>query len=93
MTHTYFKGYKAVYDYDRQDWFYEDTGESATKNPRPCKRCGHHSIKDGELEYDHCLGNLGDNVTSACCGHGVKQGFILFEDGRMFVEEKELQKE
>ena len=86
MTHTYFKGYKAVYDYDRQDWFYEDTGESATKNPRPCKRCGHHPIKDGELKYDYCLGNLGDNVTSACCGHGRDEdAYILLVDGRRFI--------
>ena len=92
MTHAYFKGYKAEYDYDKGDWFYVDTGESATKNPRPCKRCGEHAIKEGNLKYDHCLGNLGDNVISACCGHGVKPGFILFEDGRTFVEEKELEK-
>ena len=58
MTYAYFKGYKAVYDYDRHDWFYEDTGESATKNPRPCKRCGHHSVKDDELEYDKALNDF-----------------------------------
>ena len=90
MTHTYFKGYKAVYDYDKQDWFYEDTGESATKNPRPCRQCGHHPVKDGGIECDYCLGYLGDNVVSACCGHGAENGFILFKDGRLFVEERRL---
>ena len=90
MTHCYFKGYKAIYDYDKQDWFYEDTGESATKNPRPCRQCGHDPVKDGEIECDYCLGYLGDNVVSACCGHGTEKGFILFEDGRLFVEERRL---
>lgn len=90
MTYNYFKGYKAEYDYDKQDWFYCDDGTSATKNPRPCKKCGHHSVKKDNLEYDYCLGNLGDSVVSACCGHGAKKGYILFEDGRMF-EENELE--
>ena len=86
MTYTYFKGYKAEYDYAKQDWFYTDTGKSATLHPRPCKKCGNNPTEEG---FDHCLGNLGENVVSACCGHGAKKGYILFKDGRIF-EEKEL---
>lgn len=83
---TYMKGYKVYYDFDKHEWFYCDDGSSAKGKPRPCKRCGQDSIIKDNLEYDYCLGNLGDNVTSACCGHGVKKGFILFEDGRLFEE-------
>ena len=83
MTYAYFKGYKAEYDNEKQDWFYTDTGESATLNPRPCKECRNNPTEEG---FDYCLGNLGENVVSACCGHGVKKGYILFDDGRLFEE-------
>ena len=90
MTVTsYFKGYEVYYDFEKQDWFYTDDNTSATENPRPCRRCGHHSIKENGFEFDYCLGYLGENVTSACCGHGVKKGFILFEDGRLFEEKSD----
>ena len=82
-----FNGYLAYYDSDKQDWFYVDDNTSATKNPRPCRRCGHHqkTSKDG-VKYDYCLGYLGDNVKSACCGHGLERGYILFKDGKLFEE-------
>jgi len=31
--------------------------------------------KDG---YDYCLGHI-DNITSACCGHGINKGYINYE--------------
>ena len=30
--------------------------------------------------HDACLGAL-PGVIAACCGHGVKEGYILFENG------------
>lgn len=30
--------------------------------------------------YDACLGRL-PGVVAACCGHGVDDGYILFENG------------
>ena len=90
-VYSYFHGHKAYYDAKKNDWFYINTGISATENPKPCRRCRHNPIKnnifekDG-LECDYCLGYLGENVKSACCGHGVQKGYILFKDGRLFEE-------
>ena len=80
MTHVYFKGYKANYDYDKQDWFYVVTVESATENPRPCRKCGHHSLKDGDVAVIEAenfllglqLGRLFDNFV------GIHPGVFLF---------------
>lgn len=84
MTVTsYFRGHEVYYDFDKQNWFYTDDNTIATENVRPCKRCGQLPTDRG---HDYCLGDLGENVTSACCGHGVRKGFILFEDGREFEE-------
>ena len=84
---TCFKGYEAYYDFEKKDWFYTDDNTSVTKNPRVCRRCGHHSIKENGVECDYCLGYLGKNVISACCGHGVSKGYIVFKkNGRIFEE-------
>lgn len=88
MMYSYVRGYKVIFDSDKMDWVYEDSGEILRENPRPCKKCGNNAIEDGDLECDYCLGNLGDKVAGACCGHGVEKGFILFKDGRYFEEKK-----
>jgi hypothetical protein len=44
---------------------------------RPCAKCGHFPINDGE---DYCLQHLG-NVINACCGHGKHEGYIQFDNG------------
>lgn len=46
--------------------------------PEPCPRCGH--IKQSINEPDGCLGRL-PGVKFACCGHGKRPGYILFENG------------
>lgn len=55
-------------------WVYCDTKEPCwgTKDRRPCKRCGEPPTKEG---YDSCLGKL-PHVAAACCGHGVRKGWI-----------------
>lgn len=70
---SYLHGHKITFKNDR--WIYSDTKEPISKNPRPCKKCG-AAIKD----YDHCLGML-PGVINACCGHGVDEGYIQFENG------------
>ena len=47
---------------------------------RPCTKCRHVSKSNGP---DACLGWL-DNVVAACCGHGVEQANVVFEDGTRF---------
>ena len=43
----------------------------------PCPHCGKRPGPNGE---DGCLGHL-PGVVSGCCGHGVEEGFLIFENG------------
>ncbi|MHB8896921.1 MAG: hypothetical protein ACYC99_17340 [Candidatus Geothermincolia bacterium] len=51
---------------------------------RPCKRCGRPPTPEG---HDACLGHL-PGVRSACCGHGVTPGLIIYNDGHEEREEQ-----
>jgi hypothetical protein len=42
-----------------------------------CVKCGQMPTKEG---HDACLGTL-PGVIDACCGHGVKEAYIHFENG------------
>lgn len=60
---------------------YTDTGEACWEVPiRPCPKCGKAPGKDN---HDPCMQNL-PGVEYACCGHGMEDGYIKFEDGRTF---------
>ena len=43
----------------------------------PCAKCGKLPTKD---DHDACLGTL-PGVIDACCGHGVTEAYINFENG------------
>jgi hypothetical protein len=49
---------------------YDDTNELMVGNPRPCVQC-----QEMPTPFDACLGYI-PGVVSACCGHGVKDGYI-----------------
>lgn len=76
----YKKGHLIHYDKNNRKWVYFDNNTDINID-RNCKNCGRLS-----LDYDECLGWLGDKVASACCGHGVEKGYIVFKDGRRFEE-------
>lgn len=57
------------------DWYYIDTGEKCD-NSRSCVKCGLFATEDG---HDPCIANL-EGVRNACCGHGVEDGYIQFND-------------
>jgi hypothetical protein len=62
-------------------WSFSDTGETFECGhipERPCVRCGKMALETGE---DACLGHI-PGVQAACCGHGVEEGYINYEDGR-----------
>lgn len=66
----------------------EDTGELTDKNGNPvdiqklkCTKCGKMATSEG---HDACLGTL-PGVKAACCGHGVDEGYILFDNGIKLV--------
>jgi hypothetical protein len=42
-----------------------------------CHACGLKATKDG---HDPCIANL-PGVKFACCGHGLREGYIWFIDG------------
>jgi len=59
------------------EWVYADTMRPIREEVRPCKRCGRMPTPEG---YDACLGRI-PGATSACCGHGVEPGFVIFSSG------------
>lgn len=66
-----------VYAPDSGEERYLDTDDPVLGSPpRPCPHCGKLPV-DG---CDACLGRL-PGVLSACCGHGVEGGYIMFKNG------------
>lgn len=59
-------------EFVNNNWIYSDTKESVSKE-RACIRCGKVPTKEG---HDACLGTI-EGITSACCGHGVEEGYSL----------------
>lgn len=56
--------------------YYEDGEPVDFSHPRPCPKCGGSVGGDG---CDPCIGKL-PGVKFACCGHGIHEGYILFEN-------------
>lgn len=79
-AHRYVKGHKILIRYGKQnkiiEQVYADTKEPFTKT-RPCIRCGKLTPEG----YDACLGYI-EGAKKACCGHGVKEGYIFLKIGR-----------
>ena len=67
---SYIRGHKVYYDV--KEWRFKDNNKLIDENIT-CKRCGRKPTKEG---YDACLGYV-EGATSACCGHGVEEGFVL----------------
>jgi len=61
--------------YINNQWVYENNLVPLNKEQRPCARCNCMPTKEG---YDACIGKI-DNATSACCGHGVEEPYIIFK--------------
>ena len=70
MVTSYSRGHKTYLD--GMDWRFTDNNE-IDNNSRECKRCG---CSPNEYGYDACLGRV-DGATSACCGHGVEEGYTV----------------
>ena len=73
---TYTRGHQ-LYTDNGKDWFYVDTNELyKSETERDCVKC---KMKAKASEPDPCLGYL-PGVKYACCGHGVEEGYIMFEN-------------
>jgi len=59
------------------EWVYSEDKTPIEDNPRHCTKCGHMQTK---REHDYCIANL-PGVKNACCGHGIEEGYISFENG------------
>lgn len=68
---VYSKGWPVVYN--GEEWIWEDSGIPIADEERSCKRCGRIPTIEG---HDACMGFI-KGVTSACCGHGVKEPFMM----------------
>ena len=60
-------------------WGYSDTDKPLKNNKRNCIKCDMPPTEDG---HDPCIANL-PGVKFACCGHGVEEGYVMFNDGRV----------
>lgn len=61
-------------------------------NVPPCPKCKMAFIKDKSGLIDPCLGKL-PGVKFACCGHGVNDGYIMFDNGRIIRFDSNIQVE
>ncbi|MBF4469170.1 MAG: hypothetical protein ISP01_07165 [Methanobrevibacter arboriphilus] len=75
---VYFRGQEAYFDEDNNIWKFTSDDSPVNKYVNiVCPKC---MKKMKEDEVDNCIGRL-PGVKHACCGHGVKQGYIIFENG------------
>ena len=78
MATGYCYGHPVYYDYEREAWCFQDNNEPATEGAiqkRLCPKCGRPPTPEG---YDACLGHI-PGAVSACCGHGVYEGHVMWE--------------
>ena len=83
----YLRGHEIYYDDEKKAWIYTENGERVYDNECiECVKCDKPPIDD----VDFCLYALHDCdfINAACCGHGVKPGYIKLKDGRVFREEE-----
>ena len=66
------RGYPIIF---KDGWKFEDNGKNIREETRNCLRCGRNPTMD---DHDSCLGKL-KNVKSACCGHGIKEKYVIYE--------------
>lgn len=69
-------GHKIYYDRFNEAWRYLDDHKDIEHETRSCIKCNQYQNKDG---HDYCISNL-PNVSHACCGHGLDDGYVLTND-------------
>ena len=76
MATAFKRGRPIFYDHVKKEWYWAEDGLPITVE-KPCIRCGSLPNLKG---MDACLGRI-DGVWSACCGHGVSEGIMKYEEG------------
>ena len=75
-------GHLCFFDERLDIWRYVDTGAEVSRT-RPCPKCDQMPMVcercPPESPHDPCLGHI-EGAWAACCGHGVKQGVIIWQN-------------
>ncbi len=76
MKKSFYRGHEIINV--GESWLYKDNNKPVKDDKnRDCYVCGNPDTKEG---HDPCLGTL-PGVSNACCGHGINDGYIQFENG------------
>lgn len=76
------RGNETYYDEEAQISRYVEDDVSTKEEERPCVRCGKMPIdiiRETGKGIDACLGYI-PGVFSACCGHGVTDPIMIYEE-------------
>lgn len=79
-------GNKIVWDNGTLQYIIFATGEvlnDETRKDLVCPKCGKKQTPEG---HDPCIPNL-PGVDFACCGHGIKKGYVKFTNGIILTGE------
>lgn len=84
--HSFIYGHSVYWDKDHRPniWKYCDTRICAAGwggADRACPKCLEFSTSKG---HDPCIKNL-PGVEYACCGHGVEEGYVKFDSGKILT--------
>ncbi len=80
---SHYYGHPIYWDESAQDWCYTDNDDFIHYvEKRACPKCKELPTKDG---HDPCIANL-PHIKAACCGHGVEDGYILFDDDETILD-------
>lgn len=80
-------GHDIVTDKDGVTRYCDDLSVLDKNNLRHCAKCGRDPNEyNGD---DPCMAGL-PGVRNACCGHGIDEAFIEFEDGRIVIGQFEI---
>jgi len=94
MTKTIIEAYnfgnEVDWNEEEQTWFIKETGLSNTHEVVANLICPKCKMKPTEDNHDPCIKNL-PGVRFACCGHGVDDGYIWFENGVMITGKFEIE--
>lgn len=72
------RGHVIFYDKEKGKWLYKEGRTPVNAVCWPCIRCGRLPTPEG---YDACLGHI-EGAVSACCGHGVEKGYVIYKSGK-----------
>lgn len=70
------RGHEIGYSARKKQWVYCDTNKEYDDS-RSCIKCGLYATEEG---HDPCIAYL-EGVKNACCGHGVKEGYVQLING------------